>query len=107
LETRKKNQSTQSNKLFRDVLRINSKVFGLALGLVCGLVIFFATNWLVIKGGDQVGPHLSLLGQYFIGYRVSFFGSLIGLAYGFALGTLFGTFIGWIYNKIVALRNLS
>jgi len=107
LETRKKKQPTQANKLFRGVLRINSKVFGLALGLVCGLVIFFATNWLVIKGGDQVGPHLALLGQYFIGYRVSFFGSLIGLAYGFALGTLFGMFIGWIYNKIVALRNLS
>ena len=105
METRKKNQSTQANKLFRGVLRINSKVFGLALGLVCGLAIFLATNWLVIKGGDQVGPHLALLGQYFIGYRVSFFGSLIGLAYGFALGTLFGTFIGWLYNKIVRFRN--
>jgi ABC-type dipeptide/oligopeptide/nickel transport system permease subunit len=70
------------------------------------LVIFFATNWLVIKGGDQVGPHLELLGQYFIGYRVSFLGSLIGLAYGFALGTLFGMFIGWIYNRIVKFRNL-
>jgi hypothetical protein len=106
LETRKKNQSTQANKLFSGALRINSKVFGLALGLVCGLVIFFATNWLIIKGGDQVGPHLALLGQYFIGYSVSFFGSLIGLAYGFALGTLFGMFIGWIYNKIVKFRNL-
>ena len=105
VETKKKNQPIQANKLFRGVLRINSKVFGLAFGLVCGLVIFLATNWLVIKGGDQVGPHLALLGQYFIGYRVSFFGSFIGLAYGFALGTLFGTFIGWLYNKIVAFRN--
>ena len=105
METRKKNQPAQANKLFTGVLRINSKVLGLALGLVFGLTIFFATNWLVMKGGDQVGPHLALLGQYFIGYRVSFFGSLIGLAYGFALGTLFGTIIGWLYNKIVDYRN--
>ena len=105
METNKKNQPTRANKLVIGVLRINSKVFGLALGLVCGLAIFLATNWLVIKGGDPVGPHLALLGQYFIGYRVSFFGSFIGLAYGFALGTFFGMFIGWIYNKIVKFRN--
>ena len=105
METKKKKQPTQANKLFKGVLRINSKVLGLALGLVWGLIIFLLTNWLVIKGGDEVGPHLALLGQYFIGYRVSFFGSLIGLAYGFALGTLFGTIIGWLYNKIVDYRN--
>ena len=105
METKKKKQLTQANKLFKGVLRINSKVFGLALGLVCGLLIFLLTNWLVIKGGDKVGPHLALLGQYFIGYSVSFFGSLIGLAYGFALGTLFGTIIGLVYNKIVDYRN--
>jgi ABC-type dipeptide/oligopeptide/nickel transport system permease subunit len=60
---------------------------------------------LVLKGGKPVGPHLQLLSQYFIGYRVSFLGSFIGFAYGFALGTLSGALIGWIYNKIVALRN--
>jgi ABC-type dipeptide/oligopeptide/nickel transport system permease subunit len=56
-------------------------------------------------GGDPVGPHLGLLGQFFIGYRVSFLGSIIGFAYGFALGTLSGSLIGWIYNKIVVFRN--
>ena len=89
METKKKKQPTQANKLFKGVLRINSKVLGLALGLVWGLIIFLLTNWLVIKGGDEVGPHLALL----------------GLAYGFALGTLFGTIIGWLYNKIVDYRN--
>lgn len=92
-------------KLFKDVFWLNAKVLGLVLGIICGLVIFVATNWLVIKGGHRVGPHLSLLNQYFIGYRVSFFGSIIGFAYGFALGTLSGTLLGWIYNKIAVLRN--
>jgi hypothetical protein len=95
----------EEQKLFSGVLSLNSKVIGLVLGLVCGLFIFIVTNWLVIKGGDTVGPHLELLNQFFIGYRVTFFGSFIGFAYGFALGTLSGAMIGWIYNKIVLFRN--
>ncbi len=78
---------------------------GLALGVVSGLVIFAATNWLVIKGGEPLGPNLQLLSQYFIGYRVSFGGSLIGFGYGFALGTLSGALVAWLYNKIAGFRN--
>ncbi len=48
---------------------------------------------------------LILLSQFFIGYRVSFLGSIVGFAYGWALGTLSGTLISWIYNKIVWYRN--
>ena len=91
-------------KLFSGVLLLNAKVVGLAFGVILGLGIFVATNWLVIKGGERVGPHLILLSQYFIGYKVTFAGSLIGAAYGFALGTICGALIGWIYNKIVAFR---
>jgi len=90
-------------KLFSGVLWLNAKVFGLTLGIVCGLALFLATNWLVLKGGKSVGPHLSLLSQYFIGYRVSFLGSFVGFLYGFALGTLTGSFVGWFYNKLAAL----
>ena len=92
-------------KLFSGILWLNAKAFGLTLGIVSGLALFLATNWLVIKGGNTVGPHLALLSQYFIGYRVSFLGSFIGFAYGFALGTLSGALVGWIYNGIVNLRN--
>ncbi len=95
----------KEEKLFSGILRLNAKMLGLVLGILLGLAIFIMTNWLVIKGGDPVGPHLGLLGQFFIGYRVSFLGSLIGFAYGFALGTLGGSLIGWIYNKFVKFRN--
>lgn len=98
-------KKTEEDKLFSGILHLNSRILGLVLGVVFGLVIFVATNFLVLKGGTPVGPHLQLLGQYFIGYRVSFLGSFVGFAYGFAMGTLFGALIGWIYNKIVALRN--
>ncbi len=101
----------KDDKIFGGVFRFNAGIVGLALGLLFGLVIFIATNWLVIMGhitssGDsEVGPHLKLLGEFFIGYRVSFFGSFVGFAYGFALGTLSGSLIAWIYNKFVDFRN--
>lgn len=99
---RRKNQYQYG--LFSGILWLNAKALGLALGLIFGLGLFIATNWLVIKGNQPVGPHLQLLSQYFIGYRISFLGSFIGFAYGFALGTLSGALIGRIYNKIVTLR---
>lgn len=76
-----------------------------ACGSLAGLLIFLATLWLLVKGGAVVGPHLKLIGQYFIGYRASFFGSLIGFVYGFATGTICGAFIGWLYNKIALFRS--
>jgi len=105
-------RQSEEEKLFSAILRLNTKMLGLVLGFLLGLVIFIATNWLVIKGGTidssgelVIGPHLQLLSQFFIGYRVSFLGSLVGFVYGFAVGTLGGALIGWIYNKIVDLRN--
>ncbi len=95
----------EDEKFFDGVLWLNSEILGLCLGLLFGLGIFVATNWLLIKGGENVGAHLKLLGQFFIGYRVSFLGSIIGFAYGFAVGTFSGALIGWIYNKFVDFRN--
>ena len=103
----KKNVETvthETNDITGYVLRLNVKILGLVLALLIGSVIFIATNWLVIKGGQPVGPHLQLLGQYFIGYRVTFWGSLIGFVYGFVLGGVFGILLGWIYNGVVMLK---
>lgn len=86
------------------VLRLNGHILGFVLGAIGALVIFVATNWLVLKGGDVVGPHLGLLGQFFIGYSVTFMGSFIGAAYGFIGGYAGGLLIGWIYNAVVFLK---
>lgn len=104
METQKENRA-EEEKFFSGVLWLNAKAVGLALGLICGLGIFLATNWLIIKGGDPIGPHLSLLSQYFLGYSVTFPGSLIGFAYGFAVGTISGALVSWIYNKVADLRS--
>ncbi|MGI8469808.1 MAG: hypothetical protein ACR2N3_15310 [Pyrinomonadaceae bacterium] len=89
------------------VLRLNGSVLGIVLGIVAGLLIFVATNWLVIKGGSNVGSHLNLLSQFFTGYSVTFVGSLIGLFYGFLTGFISGFLIAWIYNRIIILKKHS
>jgi len=97
----------EMDQLLRATARLNSKVLGLVLGILFALVVFVATNWLLLKGGPVdrhgnqiIGPHLQLLSQFFIGYKVSFVGSLIGAAWGFVLGTISGSVISWIYNRV-------
>lgn len=97
--------------VLRRLLRLNAKVYGLVAGLVAGFGLFIATNWLILKGGPigpegepVIGPNLWLLSQFFIGYQVTFVGSLIGFAYAFVLGYLGGFFIATLYNWIVDLR---
>ena len=100
---------TEDQKALEEVvltrlLRLNSMVQGVVAGIVAGLGVFIATNWLILKGGKAVGPHLSLLGQFFIGYRVTFVGSLIGSAYAFVCGFVVGYFTARMYNWIAAFR---
>jgi hypothetical protein len=92
------------------LIRLNAVVQGLVTGALVGLAIFVVTNWLILKGGPigsegpVIGPHLSLLGQFFFGYRVTFLGSLVGLAYGFGFGFVIGYSVARIYNWVVDLR---
>ncbi len=83
------------------VARLNARAWGISVGLLLALGLFIATNVLVIKGGPNPGPHLSLLREYFPGYRVTFFGSLIGFVYAFVLGYALGRLIGSTYNFLV------
>jgi len=86
------------------IVRLEAVVQGVAWGLVAGLGLFLATNWLVLKGGRVVGPHLSLLRQFFVGYEVTFVGSLIGFAYAFACGFLAGYLVSIVYNRFTRRR---
>ena len=86
------------------LVRLNGVIIGLTFGLLLGLGIFVATNVLLLKGGSVVGPHLSLLAQYFIGYQVTFLGSLVGLFYGLALGFVAGYAFAFLYNAVSSVR---
>jgi hypothetical protein len=100
---------SDEEKAFEEVvltrfMRMNAVINGIVFGLAIGFLIFFATIWLVIKGGPVVGPTLSLLGQFFIGYQVTFLGSLIGFIYGFLIGFIVGFSLATLYNWILDLR---
>jgi hypothetical protein len=93
------------------LLRLNAALQGIVSGVVFGAIIFVATNWLVLKGGPigpegepVIGPHLSLLSQFFVGYRVSFVGSLIGFVYGAICGFCIGYFVARVYNWVLELK---
>ena len=82
--------------------RMDKLSFATALGSVTGLLVFLVTIFLVIRGGDIVGPNLQLLGQYFSGYTVTIKGAFIGMIYSFFYGFLFGWLFAYIRNFFIA-----
>jgi hypothetical protein len=83
--------------------KMDKMALGIAAGLVGAVGIFLATVILLIKGGYPVGPNLALLGQYFIGYTVSWKGSVAGALYGFLFGFALGWSTAFLRNLFVAL----
>lgn len=71
---------------------------GVAVGVVLGGLLFLVTMVQVMRGGVPA-PNLWLLGQFFIGYRVTIPGAFIGLLWGFGVGF----FLGWGF---ALLRNV-
>lgn len=98
------NMVNQNEEISRAVARIKAGVLALIFGFFGGVGLFLATAILLIKGGPNVGEHLSLLGHYFPGYHVTWGGAFVGMFYGAILGGLVGWVVGMIYNRIVGVR---
>lgn len=88
--------------LARAFARMDKLAFATAAGSVSGLLVFLATIWLVIKGGDVVGPNLQLLSQYFAGYTVTVKGAFVAFGYSFFWGFLFGWAFAYLRNLFLA-----
>ena len=97
--------NADDRELSRMVVSIQAGVLALVCAVLGGLGLFLMTAWLVIKGGPRVGQHLSLLGQYLIGYSVTWTGSVVGLLYGALIGGIVGWMIAKIYNGVAKLRH--
>ena len=96
--------SKGDEELSRVVAKIQGGVLAVVCGLMGGLGLFVMTVWLLLEGGPTVGSHLQLLSNYFIGYSVTWQGSLVGLFYGALTGGILGWTIGFIYNRMVGIR---
>ena len=88
-------------ELHKAILRLNARAWGITVGLLMGGGLFVGTNFLIIRGGANVGQHLGLLSIYFPGYRVTFVGSLLGFMYLFVIGYGIGRTIGALYNRLI------
>lgn len=78
-------------------MKLSKRALGLSLGFVWGLAILLVTWWfLIIKGTP--GEYLTKLRTIYIGYDVSWAGSIIGFIWGLVHGFIAGVLIAWFYN---------
>ena len=89
--------------LFLSFARMDKFAFATSCGTLAALVIFVATIWLIGKGGADVGQHLKLIGQYFIGYTVTVKGAFLASGYAFFTGFLLGWSTAYLRNMFIAL----
>ncbi len=97
-------QALQKEEISRALARIRTGALAIVCAMIGGVGLFVMTAWLLIKDGPHVGQHLQLLSNYFIGYSVTWWGSVVGLFYGALCGGVIGWAIGTIYNKVVGIR---
>lgn len=86
------------------VARLRAGIVAVVFGMVCGVGLFVATVWLLIRGGPYVGRTLGLLGNYFPGYSVTWPGAVLGLVYGALFGSIVGWCTAWVYNQVTEFR---
>ncbi len=79
-------------------MKLNIKAFALACGLVWAVGLFVMT-WLLIWCEGATGD-LIFLGRFYIGYKVIFLGSLIGIPWAFADAAIGGAIFAWLYNLL-------
>ena len=87
------------------IARLRASVMSLVFALVGGTSLFVATAWLLVRAGEDVGRHLSLLDNYFPGYAVTWAGCFVGFFYGALTGGVIGWSVAWIYNRIADARH--
>lgn len=93
----------RKEELSRAVAKLKTDALALVCAMIGGIGLWIMTVWLIIKGGPHSGEHLQLLSNYFIGYSVTWVGSVLGFFYGALTGGVTGWMVGTIYNKVVNL----
>ncbi len=80
---------------------VDKRAFGVAIGTVSGLGVFALTAIDLARGLPWRG--LRLLGEYFVGYHLTWEGALIGLLWGFTVGFCAGWFVAFTRNLALAI----
>jgi hypothetical protein len=80
-------------------MHLSVKGLALATGALWGLALLIAT---LVAAGRGIGNNLSHISAIFIGYQVTYGGSIIGLAYGFVSGLVAGGLLASVYNSFAS-----
>jgi hypothetical protein len=102
--TRTELTATERALVRTSIVRLRARVTAVVFGMAGGVGLLAATLWLMVRGGPQVGKHLTLLNNYFPGYEVSWLGGLIGMFYGGLACALIGWALASVYNFLVDRR---
>ena len=95
---------TLEDWMYQAFARYDPVALGGAIGTLAGLGLFLATAVLLVRGGTPLGPNLSLLGNYLLGYSVSWPGAWIGLLEAGSFGAAFGYALGHLLNLVVGIE---
>ena len=87
--------------------KLDPLALGMSLGIVVGLSLLVATLFMVLTNGDATGETLTLLAQFYPGYRVTAVGSFTGFGYGFLTGFVLGWGYAFLRNATTALYLVS
>ena len=79
--------------------KVDPLALGLAVGCVSSIGLFLATAILLLKGGEHVGPTLSLLSHYVPGFEVTWTGAAIGCLDVGVMGFGLGYLGAWMRNE--------
>ena len=85
--------------LLASVIRINTAMTATIGGVLGAVGMWCATAVLLIKGGENVGAHLSLLSIFLPGYEVSWTGACVGAFWGAVVGATGGAVVYWSYSR--------
>ncbi|MEZ5540427.1 MAG: hypothetical protein R3F42_00065 [Pseudomonadota bacterium] len=86
-------------RLLKTVVRFNTLLTGLVMGVLGAASLFFITLLSLRRGLPDPGHYLNLLGVFLPGYEVSPTGAWIGLLWGGVIGALCGAALYRIYAR--------
>jgi hypothetical protein len=81
-------------------MRLNVQAFALTCGIVWGLGLFFLTWWMILVHGTSGAT--TFIGYFYLGYKTTPLGSIIGLVWAFLDGLIGGVIFAVLYNVLVS-----
>ncbi len=94
-------EETLEDVLMAAFARYDPLALGLAVAIVNGVGLFLTTVWVLLRAERGSTEMLALVGQYLLGYEVSWGGAVLGLIGAGVFGFVVGFAVAWLINLII------